>query len=263
MHRSPASRILVSIPHSGVLCPAEIPLAALSDRQRDLAENVDWHTDKLYDFRDLLHNRHVVFPISQVYVNVNRHPAALDGSVPLSVDGVPVYQPGRGPSADLRARLLRRYHVAYHRALAAREKLFILDGHSTVTGHRDAEGSAVADDIILSDWQQTPFDPPGGIRTAPPGYLDTYAEELDRRLAGRGIKVAKNTTYCSTYGHVMAAHGWDGAAPQGTRAPLLLQETNEALYINSGTLDTAALEFLRRVFAESLAAMMDRLNSHA
>ncbi len=252
-----AKYLLVSIPHAGVLCPAEIPLATLSENQPQLAaDNIDWYTDRLYDFRDILGNAQVCFPYSQVYVNVNRHPRTLEESVPIVLNDLPIYQEGQAPSFTQRQALLKKYHAVYHRAIANRKKNFILDGHSTVTGHTDAAGNSVTDDIILGDRQASPLDPPGGILTAPEGYLETYAEELERRLAGLHIQVARNTTYVATYGHVMAAHGWDGETTRGRRAPLLLQETNEDLYIKNGRPDWLMIEELRRIFAESLASAL-------
>ena len=252
--------VLVSIPHAGVLCPNEIPIHSLSEHQQQLAvDNVDWHTDKLYDFRDILGNAQTVFPYSQVYFNVNRHPDMIDESVPLTLNDLPIYREGLGPSVKQRKALLRKYHYTYHSEIARTQKQFVLDGHSTVTGHQDVEGNAVSDDIILSDWQTSPLDPPEGIRTAPPGYLETYAEELERRSASLHLRVARNTTYQSTYGHVMAAHGWDGKRRRGKKAPLLLQETNEDLYIKSGFIDIKRVEELRRIFAEALSAMLNRI----
>lgn len=256
--RDAFNHIHVSMPHSGVLCPGEIPLESLSGKQAELASNVDWHTDRLYDFRDLLGNSQTVFPFSQVYINVNRHPDALDACVPDSIDGVPVYRRGKRLSLNFKRMLVRKYHDAYHAAIKGSRKSFILDGHSTVTGHADAGGNEVCDDIIISDRQQTPWDPPGGIRTAPDGLMEIYAEELARQL-GSGIRVGCNTTYCDTYGHVMACHGWDGIQPRNGRVPLLLQETNEHLYIKGSVLDVLALEVLRRAFAVSLSRMVQKM----
>lgn len=249
-------RLLVSIPHAGVLCPGEISLETLSARQTELAGNIDWHTGVVYDFRDLLRCSQEVFPYSQVYINVNRHPTRIDECVPDELDGIPVYLPGRAPDPTLKRALVRRYHHAYHRRLATAGKDFILDAHSTLPGLSDAAGVVVRDDIILSDRQETPLDPPGGTRTAPGGWMELYAEALARQLPG--VAVACNTTYCATYGHVMAAHGWDGKGPRGRRAPLLLQETSENLYMNGGVLDVQRAEELRRTFASALAAMIEK-----
>jgi len=254
-----SSKVLVSIPHARIACPPEISLSMLSRHQQTLAiNNIDWYTDHLYNFQDVLNNAQVIFPYSQVYINVNRHPNTLDESIPLSLDGLPVYEAGLEPSLDLRNLMIKR-HLEFHRIIANHEKAFILDGHSTVTGLQDAAGNQVSDDIILCDWQASVLDPPGGIRTAPPGYLETYAEELERRLSGFNLRITKNTTYSATYGHVMAVHGWDGQSKKEHRVPLLLQETNEALYVKDGIPDVRLIEELRRIFSEAVDAMLWKL----
>lgn len=259
MSNSLHRHIFVSIAHAGIACPPEISPSMLSEHQQTLAANhIDWYTDHLYNFQDILGNSQAVFPYSQVYINVNRHPATLDDSVPTSLDGLPVYRQGLEPSGELRGRMLR-HHARFHQAIASQKKAFILDGHSTVRGHQDAAGVAFVDDIILSDWQASALDAVGGIRTAPPGYLEIYAEELTRRMAGFHVRITENTTYSATYGHVMATHGWDGKARQGSRAPLLLQETNESLFVKDGMPDVKAIETLRRIFADSLVAMLSKL----
>lgn len=254
-----SSKVLVSISHAGIACPPEISPAMLSSHQQTLAaNNVDWYTDHLYNFQDLLGNAQVVFPYSQVYINVNRHPSILDESVPLNLGDLPVYEAGLEPSLEQRHLMLKR-HLEFHRVIASHEKAFILDGHSTIIGHQDAAGNQVSDDIILSDWQESVLDPPGGTRTAPLGYLDTYAEELERRLSGFKLRITKNTTYSATYGHIMATHGWDGQSERAHRAPLLLQETNEALFVKNGMPDVRLIEELRRIFSEALHAMLWKL----
>ncbi|MEP7134515.1 MAG: N-formylglutamate amidohydrolase [Chloroflexota bacterium] len=254
-----SNKVLVSISHAGIACPPEISPSMLSHHQQTLAEgNIDWYTDHLYNFQDLLGNSQVVFPYSQVYINVNRHPDTLDESVPLSLDGLPVYETGLEPSLKQRQLMIKR-HLEFHRTIANHEKTFILDGHSTVTGHQDAAGIQALDDIILSDWQKSVLDPPDGIHTAPPGYLETYAEELERRLIGFNLRITKNTTYSSTYGHIMATHGWNGKSEKESRVPLLLQETNEALYVKNGIPDVRLIEELRRIFSEAIATMLEKL----
>jgi hypothetical protein len=254
-----SSKILVCIPHSGIACPPEISISTLSEHQQALAENnVDWYTNHLYNFEDFLGNSQVIFPYSQVYINANRHPDTLDESVPLILDGLQVYKTGLEPSVEQR-QLMLKHHLNFHHAIAGYEKIFILDGHSTVTGHQDAAGIEAVDDIIISDWQKSKLDPPDGIRTAPTGYLETYGEELERRLSGFNIRITQNTTYSATYGHVMATHGWDGKFENKHRAPLLLQETNEALYIKNGIPDVKAIEELRRIFSEAIKAMLEKM----
>lgn len=53
------NELLVVVPHSGLVVPDEILLDALSERFDQLARNVDWYTNWLYDFRDILDKGHV------------------------------------------------------------------------------------------------------------------------------------------------------------------------------------------------------------
>ena len=90
--------LLVVIPHSGIVIPGEIPLANLSERFPALVQNVDWYTNWLYDFRDLLENQHIVFPYCSLILEANRHPDILDDSVPLrDVRGESVYKTRKAP----------------------------------------------------------------------------------------------------------------------------------------------------------------------
>lgn len=75
--------LLVVVPHSGIVVPGEISLANLSERFPALVQNVDWYTNWLYDFRDLLENQQIVFPYCSLIVEANRHPDILEDSVPL------------------------------------------------------------------------------------------------------------------------------------------------------------------------------------
>ncbi len=252
-------QICVANPHAGLLLPPEVAPEWLSAHFRDLVPlSNDFYTDALYNFSDLLGCAQIIFPYTPVVINANRNPKVLDHAVPLTVRGLPVYRPDCEPDANLRRELLR-YHRAFHTRIACATKLFILDGHSTMDGDPDEDGSLVSEDIILDDTQQSEFDPPGGIRTAPAGYLDTYAEELTRRLP-REIQVTRNSRYLNVYGHVMAQHGWDGSGPRGHRAPLILQETNERLYMQGGWPNVDALDGLRRIFAAALEATLEKMS---
>lgn len=259
MARPLAPGLLVSIPHSGLLCPPEVAPESLAKHRAALFDSTDWFTDEIYDFSDLLDSKAFVFRYSQIFINVNRHPEYIDEAIPVAVDSLPVYAESARPDLATRRRMLRRHHLTYHRRIAAADKVFVLDGHSTSPGLLDAGGVQVSDDIILSDRQESPLDPPGGICTAPDGFLQAYAEELDRVLWRSRVRIGLNTTYLGTYGHVMARHGWDGSGPRERRAPLLLQETGEHLYMSKGVPDPCAIETLRRCFAEALSLMLRRV----
>ena len=86
-------RVLAVIPHAGLLVPEEIRPDDLAENWSELARNIDWHTDALYDFRDILANNQVVFPYCSLVLEANRDPRNLEAAVPLKdVRGRPVYR---------------------------------------------------------------------------------------------------------------------------------------------------------------------------
>jgi hypothetical protein len=250
--------LLVVIPHSGIIIPAEIPLESLSEGFPGLARNVDWYTNWLYDFRDLLDNRHVVFPYCSLILEGNRHPDILDDSVPLSdVHGQPVYKNGLEPSDELRRRLVEKYLLAFHRSITDNiisGAEFLFDGHSTVTARGVADNQ-----VDLMSFQHSPLDEKP-IRFCPDIFVETYAAELSRRLPDVNVTV-NSSEYYKVYGHVCAEHTVNAASRIGRRVPGLIQETNEGLYKNPDkTPNVAAINRLRRAFAESLQATWRRVH---
>ncbi|MDH7513777.1 MAG: N-formylglutamate amidohydrolase [Clostridiales bacterium] len=102
--------LLVVIPHSGIVIPSEIPLESLNEKFPALVQNVDWYTNWLYDFRDFLDNKHIVFPYCSLILEANRHPDILEDCVPLSdVRGQPIYKENQQPNDELRQRLSDKY----------------------------------------------------------------------------------------------------------------------------------------------------------
>lgn len=247
----------VVVAHSGILIPAEIDPDSLSDRFPALARNVDWYTDWLYDFRDLLDCRLSVFPYCSLILEANRHPDRLEDCVPLGdVHGEPVYKPGREPAPELRRALAAKYLLPFHCAVSeqiAAGGTFLLDGHSTVTARGMADNG-----IDIMNFQHSPLDD-GPRRFSPAPFAAAYAEELRRRLPEARVTV-NASEYFRVYGHVAAAHSCDARARVGRRVPALVQETNERLYKNSDhTPDLRAIDRLRRAFALSLAAALERV----
>jgi hypothetical protein len=251
--------LCVSIPHGGISIPPEISLDSLSEDYQDMMNaHVDHGTRSLYDFTDLLDNRQVVFRYSPVLINVNRHPDVLDDCVPVIVEGVRVYKEHSEPDVSLRKKLAATYHRNFHKRLSRlTEKGLILDGHSTYWGHKDASDHVITEDIIVSNWQHSKYELEKGFHTAPQHYLDIYVENLQKRLPG--LTITANTKYSSTYGHVMARHGWDGVGDRGGRSPLLLQETSEDLYMTHGVPLYREVEHLRRIFAEAIEDTLKRV----
>ena len=250
--------LLTVIPHSGIVIPSEIPMDSLSDHFPRLARNVDWYTNWLYDFRDLLDNRHLVFPYCSLILEGNRHPAVIDDSVPLKdVYGEPIYRKGREPSLQLRTRMARKYLGAFHKAIGdgiADGTAFLFDGHSTVTARGMADNQ-----IDLMNFQHSELDKKPKYY-CPDLYIETYANELRKRLPEAHVTV-NDSEYYTVYGHVCAAHSVNAMGRVGRRAPAFLQETNEKLYKNPDrTPNLEALNRLRRAFAESLYRMHRMVN---
>lgn len=250
-------QLLVVIPHSGILVPGEIPMESLSEHFPLLLENIDWYTHWLYDFRDILNNRQVAFPYCSLILEANRHPELLDDSVPLKdVYGRALYRPGHAPDPMLRAGLAQKHLAPFHRAIEAAISdgaAFLLDGHSTVPARGVGQNQ-----IELMNFQHSHLDKHPQV-FSPPIFIETYAEELAKRLPE--VKVTVNASeYYTVYGHVCAAHSIDAMGRVGNRVPAILQETSERLYRNSdNTFNVMAINRLRRVFAESIFEALRRV----
>lgn len=248
------SGLLVVVAHSGTVIPHEIPVDSLSEDFAALARNIDWYTDWLYDFRDMLGNRHMVFPYCSLVLEANRHPDIIDDSVPLrDVNGLPVYRAGAEPGAAVRTELAAKYLKPFHQSIEdgiAAGATFLFDGHSTVTARGIADNQ-----IDLMNFQHSRLDN-ASVHYSPDLYVETYAAELRERLPG--VKITVNSSeYYAVYGHVCAAHSVNAMQRIGSLVPALSQETNDRLYRKAdGTPDIAALNRLRRAFAESLAEML-------
>jgi len=262
--------VLVTVPHGGVICPEEIDTASLSKYQDKLAkECIDWYTSSLYDFRDILGNQQIVNPISNIYLNVNRKPEDIKESVPTHHEKIPIYKEGQEPSLKTKKLIIEKYHLPFHEEIKKTKKIFILDGHSTSTGLKDLEGDKVKKDIIVSNWENSRYDPEGGMFTCPDEYLDCYLEELDKRLLNHKIErvthqeIEKNTTYDTTYSHIQHTYGLNEFKAKNGRVPLIFQETNEDLYVTKDDkMDIQKIEELRRIIAESLMSMLIKMEKY-
>jgi len=248
--------LFVVIPHSGIIIPSEIPLESLDEKFPALVQNVDWYTNWLYDFRDLLGNKHIVFPYCSLILEANRHPDMLEDSVPLrDVRGQPVYKEGLQPSGELRKRLSEKYLLAFHRTIEetiAEGIDFLFDGHSTVTARGVADNQ-----IDLMNFQHSRLDEKPKF-FSPDVYIETYAKELQKRLPEVRITI-NSSEYSTVYGHVCAGHSVNAMSRVGHRVPALIQETNERLYKNTDrTPNVEAINKLRRAFAESFYAAWHR-----
>ncbi|MFO7570212.1 MAG: N-formylglutamate amidohydrolase [Smithellaceae bacterium] len=251
------SDILVVVPHSGVAIPPEISFEDLSDDFSSLIKNVDWYTHWLYDFRDILACRQIVFPYCSILLEANRDPADIDESVPLKdVHGQPVYRGGCEPSPSMRAAWSDKYLKPFHRSIEENISAgagLLFDGHSTVTARGMQENQ-----IDLMNFQHTPRDEKP-LYYCPDVMVETYASELRKRLPD--VLVTVNASeYYRVHGHVCAAHSVNALKRAGARAPAFIQETHERLFKNEdGTPNIAQINRLRRAFAESLLQTLQSL----
>jgi hypothetical protein len=241
------------VPHAGLVIPAEIDPSRLSEEFFGLARNIDWFADHLYDFRDVLNNDHLTFPYCSLILEANRDPAVIEDSVPLKdVFGRAIYREGDEPARSDRACLSDRYLVPFHRDIGdkiASGCCFLFEGHSTITAR------GVGDDQIDVMNYQRSRDGGDIVRFSPDIYVEIYAEELQKRLAG--VRVTVNSSeYGGVYGSICADHSVDSMVGVGRRAPAILQETNQRLYLDEdGVPDLVRLNALRVAFAESLCSM--------
>jgi hypothetical protein len=249
--------LLVVIPHSGIVIPHEIPIDSLSPKFPRLMRNVDWYTNWLYDFRDILGNSKIEFAYCSLVLEANRDPENLEESVPLKdAFNEPVYKPGREPDVTLRKCLSRNYLQPFHKAIRAeigRGKTFMLDAHSTVTsrGVKDNQIELMNHQITSPDGEKTCF--------CPDILIEAYASELAKLLPD--IKVTVNEShYDRVYGHVCGEHSANSLKRERNRVPAILQETNQKLYMKAdGSPNIEAIERLRRAFAASLGVLAKSL----
>lgn len=244
--------LLVVIPHSGLVVPHEVPLATLTERFPTLIRNVDWDTNWLYDFRDILSNQHLIFPYCSLVVEANRDPENLEASVPLvDVNEESVYKPNCAPSAALRRTLAHKYLTAFHQTIEHTITSgieLLLDGHSTIPARNVSDNQ-----IELMNYQHSAVDREPRY-FCPDRYIETYASELRKRLPEVNITV-NSSDYYTVYGHVCAMHSVNAFGRQGDRVPAILQETSDSLYLNPDrTPNILALNRLRQAFAEALYA---------
>ena len=243
-------QLLVVVPHSGLVIPEEIQPEKLSKEFPTLLQNVDWYTNYLYDFRDILGNRQLTFPYCSLLLEANRHPDVLDDCVPKKdVFGRELYRSHHAPGDALRRALSDKYLLPYHQSITdtiTKGIDFLLDGHSTISANGVADNQ-----IDLMNYQHTPLDD-RPVFFSPQIFIETYAKALRKRLADIVVTV-NDSEYHHIYGHVCAHHCINTLKRTGNRVPGILQETNQALYLNpDGTPNVSALNRLRKAFAEAI-----------
>jgi len=249
--------LLVVVPHSGIIIPNEISFDSLSNEFPMLIRNVDWYTNWLYDFRDILGNSQLTFPYCSLILEANRHPEKIEDCIPLKdILGRSIYRHGHEPDQKLRQSLSRKYLHMFHSDISveiSRGKIFMLNGHSTVTsqGLTDNQIELMNFQDLNQDSEPTYF--------CPDVFIETYANELAKMLPK--VKVTVNESkYGRVYGHVCGEHSINAMTRIGNKVPAILQETNQRLYMYAdGTPNVEALEALRRAFAQALYQMRRKI----
>lgn len=248
--------LLVVTPHSGLLIPAEIPVASLAEDFPAMLRNVDWYTNWLYDFTDMLDNRQLTFAWCSLLLEANRHPDIPDDAVPLTdVYGARLYRADREPDFDLRAHLANKYLKVFHRQIEtaiASGAEFLLDGHATV-----AERGVAPNQIDIMNFQHSLLDDERKD-FSPPVYAEAYAEELQKRLPEARITV-NESEYYDVYGHVCAAHSINAMGRVGRKVPAIIQETCQQLYMDGRAPDVLAIDRMRRAFADAIHATLNKV----
>ena len=191
--------LIVSIPHTGTVLPAEIAADLASDEMRR-QPMTDWHLDSLYDFLPTLGATTLAAVYSRFIVDLNRapQPQALypgrfeTGLVPeLTFQGETIYA-RRPDQAAIEARK-REFHAPYHTQLlalldAARARFgraVLVDAHSVASKASLLHGELV-EDVFL-----------GNRDGATCG--DWLMDLLDRSFSGHGLRVSRNHPYKGGY----------------------------------------------------------------
>jgi formiminoglutamase len=117
--------LIVSLPHTGTLLPAEIEEKLVSPWLA--RKDCDWWIEKLYDFAQELGATVVHTAISRTAIDVNRDPSGVSlypGQATTELcpsttfDGEPLYRTGQAPDAAEIALRRAKWFDPYHAALA-------------------------------------------------------------------------------------------------------------------------------------------------
>lgn len=138
------SPLLISMPHVGTELMPEVA-AGLAAPARGLCDT-DWHLPLLYDFAQALGASVLIARWSRFNIDLNRpsddkplYATATTGLYPdVLFDGTPMFEPGKEPSKEARARYLAEiwqpYHDKIETELAAKKKqhgfAVLFDAHS-------------------------------------------------------------------------------------------------------------------------------------
>jgi N-formylglutamate deformylase len=124
--RRGAAPLIVSIPHTGIVLPAEYQAGLVSPWLA--RKDCDWRIETLYDFAADLDATIIRTAICRTVIDVNREPSGASlypgqfttGLCPTTTfDGEALYREGMAPDAPGIARRKEAYYDPYHAALSA------------------------------------------------------------------------------------------------------------------------------------------------
>jgi len=255
------SKLFVIIPHAGTQIPDELQEDVFhKDIFKELDKETDMFTDKLYDFKNTLHNNHIIFKYHRGLIDVNEPSNTAEKfDTPVSnydFKGHKIYITPL--TKEQKQYLIDKYYNSFHArckdAIAQLKPALILDAHSTHSQDDDVYGDRFEGDISLGNYQKTKWDKDGSTLTCSNELLEGYAENLQKLLPR--LQIQLNSLYLTkTYGYI--EENYTKLAITGI--PLILQETNEKLYTNNWKLDELNCRELNKLFAQALAMTMRKL----
>jgi len=249
--------LLVIIPHSSTNLLPEIKKNYLSKEGREMIYSrnaeTDWFSEKLYNFCNILGNEQIIFPYSQVFLNVCRNPKYFDSSVPTKIRGISVFKKNFIPTVNERKKFVEKYSLPFYQQISNFKGKLIFNGHTTIPNHSSLN-SELKYDIALSsffirDGKKVVF--------APEEILLLYANELKKRFPN--LRIGINDLYLDVYEYICDKFGWKGEGSSGI--PIIHQETNEELYFKKGIFNEKELDKLRKGFADALNETLKKYNS--
>ena len=249
--------LIVSIPHTGTVLPAEIAADLASDAMRR-QPMTDWHLDSLYEFLPALGATTLAAVYSRFIVDLNRapHPQALypgrfeTGLVPeRTFQGETIY--ARQPDATTIEAHKRAYHAPYHAQLLALldetrarfGRAVLVDAHSVASKASLLHGELVEDGFL------------GNRDGATCG--DWLMDLLDRSFSERGLGVSRNHPYKGGYITDHYGRMQDVEAVQIEMCQRIYMEEDAPEGAPAQPRFSRARELLREVFA-GLAGTIER-----
>jgi hypothetical protein len=243
--------ILVIIPHSSRKRPKEIKKEWLSKNQRYLlyseTSETDRYSERLYNLKGF---KKILFPLSQIYINICRSPMEIKKICPLKINGKKIYN--KDISLENRKKLVKKYAFPFYKKIDNFKGKLILNGHTTISGHSSLK-ETLHHQIVISNIMKRKGKV---IKFAPDEIIDIYVSELKKRLPN--IKIGINSVYVDVYDYICDKFGWK---KEGKGIPSIHQETDESLYIKDNKLNKKKLKKLSSVFAKSLEETYKRFYS--